>query len=138
MNLHMLCKRMPLSLLLIIIERKQTRGSGSTGPPFRTLLDRARICPSALVQDNRADAGAAHGNEVRLQTEVVTVPRPFLGGDLAQHQHLAHDGFGLQAQVLLAVRVETALEQAAGLRQWREERGVAGDAGRRAERNKNL
>lgn len=84
------------------------------------------------MQDDGADAGAAHGHEARLQAEVVTVPRPFLRADLAQQQHLAHDGFGLQAQVLLALRVQTALEQAAGLCQGREESGVAGDAAQRA------
>lgn len=88
------------------------------------------------MQDDGADAGAAHGDEARLQTEVVTVPRPFLRADLAQQQHLAHDGFGLQAQVLLALRVQTALEQAAGLRQPWEERGVVGDAAQRAEEQK--
>lgn len=85
------------------------------------------------MQDDGADAGAAHGDEARLQAEVVTVPRPLLRADLAQQQHLAHDGFGLQAQVLLALRVQTASEQAAGLRQGRVERGVAGDAAQRAE-----
>lgn len=89
-----------------------------------------------MLQDGRADAGAAHGDEARLQTEVVTVPCPFLRADLAQQQHLAHDGFGLQAQVLLALRVQAASEQAAGLRQRREESGVPGDAAQRAEEQK--
>lgn len=132
----MLCKLIPLNLLLIIIEVKQTYSSDSTGPPPKTPADRSRICSSLLVQDDGADAGAAHGDEARLQTEVVTVPRPFLRADLAQQQHLPHDGFGLQAQVLLALRVQTALEQAAGLCQRWEERGVPGDAAQRAEEQK--
>lgn len=92
--------------------------------------------PSLLGQDDGADAGAAHGDEARLQAEVVTAPL-LLRADLAQQQHLARDGFGLQAQVLLALRVQTALEQAVGLRQRREDGDVAGHAVRRAERDKN-
>lgn len=83
---------------------------------------------SVLVFDVRSDAGAAHSDEAGLQPVVVAVPslhRP----DPAQQQHLVHDGSGLQAQVLAALRVQTATQQTASLRQHRwEQRVVTRDA----------
>lgn len=80
------------------------------------------------MPDDGSDAGAAHGEEAGLQPVVVAVPRP-LGLDPAQDQRLVQDGSGLQAQVLAALRVQAASQQAARLGQQGGEQGVVpGDA----------
>lgn len=84
-----------------------------------------------MLDDDWSYAGAGHGQEAGLQPVVIGVSRlrprrP----DPAQHHDLVEDGPGLQAQVLLAVRVQAALQQTASLGQQGGEQGVVtGNAG---------